>query len=263
MIHDEAAWSLINLLVGIPASMALVSYSWAVYKTNRIRRLRKWPGYRTFLWFAGIFCCSAALVGPLAALSSHSFTWHMAGHLLLGMLGPLLLVLAAPMTLVLRTLEVHRARYISKHLSSRVARFYAHPITASLLNIGGLWILYTTGLFHAMHTSLLLHIFVHLHVFAAGYLFTISIIYIDPVSHRHSFRFRTAIFIVALAGHGILSKYLYAYPPAGVELEDARLGAMLMYYGGDAVDLLIIIVLFHQWYRAGRRRLLPAAVTEQ
>ncbi|MCG3088965.1 cytochrome c oxidase assembly protein [Sporosarcina cyprini] len=252
-----------NLFFGLPACVALLAYSWAVYKTNRVQRLRKWPVHRTILWFAGVFCCLAALVGPLAALSRHSFTWHMTGHLLLGMLGPLLMVLAAPMTLVLRTLDVNRARRMTRFLSSRVAGFFIHPITAFLINIGGLWILYTTGLFQVMHSNWLLHIFVHIHVFAAGYLFTISMIYIYPLAHRHSFRFRTAVFIMALAGHGILSKYLYAYPPAGVEIEDARLGAMLMYYGGDAVDLLVIIVLFHQWYRAGRRRPLPAAVAEQ
>jgi len=261
-MHKEAAWYLMNLFFIIPACVGLLAYSWAVYKTNRVHRLRKWPVYRTFLWFAGIFCCLATLVGPLAVLSRHSFTWHMAGHLLLGMLGPLLLVLAAPMTLVLRSLNVNRARRISKLLSSRVARFYTHPVTASLLNIGGLWILYTTGLFQAMHTSLLLHTIVHMHVFTAGYLFTISIINIDPVAHRYSFRFRTAVFILALAGHGILSKYLYAYPPVGVEIEDVRLGAMLMYYGGDAVDLVLIIILFHQWYRKSRRRTVYATLTE-
>ncbi|QTD41801.1 cytochrome c oxidase assembly protein [Sporosarcina sp. Te-1] len=259
MVHHEAAWSLTDLLFGLPACAVLLLYSWAVVKSNRIRRLRKWPVYRTVLWFAGVLCASAALIGPLAALSHHSFTWHMVGHLLLGMLGPLLMVLAAPMTLVLRTLDVKTARRLSKLLSSPVMRFYTNPIVASLLNIGGLWILYTTGLFQAMHTNLLLHVLVHLHVFAAGYLFTISLIYIDPVSHRHSFRSRTVVFIAALAGHGILSKYLYAYPPNGVEIGDARLGAMLMYYGGDAVDLLLIIVLFHQWYRSARRKPVPAA----
>ncbi|MBB4825610.1 putative membrane protein [Sporosarcina luteola] len=259
MVPHEAGWSLTDLLFGLPACAALFLYSWAVYKSNRIGRLRQWPVYRTVLWFAGVLCISAALVGPLAAQSHHSFTWHMASHLLLGMLGPLLMALAAPMTLVLRTLDVRKARRISKLLSSRAVGFYTNPIIASLFNIGGLWILYTTGLFQAMHANLLLHVLVHLHMLAAGYLFTISMIYIDPVSHRHSFRFRTAVFIVALAGHGILSKFLYAYPPHGVEIEDARAGAMLMYYGGDAVDLLLIIVLFHQWYRSARRKPLPAA----
>ena len=98
------------------------------------------------------------------------------------------------------------------------------------------------------------HIVVHIHVFIAGYLFTISLLYIDPVSHRFSFLFRTVVFILALAGHGILSKFIYAYPPEGVLIEQASVGAMLMYYGGDAVDLLLIIILFKHWYQSNRPR---------
>src|SRR5690606_21044179 len=159
-----------------------------------------------------------------------------------------------PTTLLLRTLNVRSARHLSRLLKSKLSRFYTHPIVASLLNIGGLWVLYTTGLFNAMHHSLLLHLLIHIHVFVAGYLFTISIIYIDPVSHRFSYKYRTIVFIIALAGHGILSKYLYAYPPAGIPVEQARTGAMLMYYGGDAVDVLLIFVLFLHWHRSARPR---------
>lgn len=178
----------------------------------------------------------------------------MMGHLLLGMLAPLLVALAAPMTLLLRTLKVHAARKLSRLLQRRLIRFFTHPIVASFLNIGGLWLLYTTSLYTAMHTNLLLHIFVHMHVFIAGYLFTISLLYIEPVSHRFSFQFRTIVFILALAGHGILSKFIYAYPPDGVPVAQARSGALLMYYGGDAVDLLLIFILFRHWYQSARPR---------
>lgn len=50
------------------------------------------------------------------------------------------------------------------------------------------------------------------------------------------------------AWNGILSKFLYAYPPDGVPIEEARAGAMLMYYGGDAIDLVMIVLLFRGWY---------------
>ncbi len=177
----------------------------------------------------------------------------MAGHLFVGMLGPLLLALGAPVTLLLRTLPVRRARQVSRLLRSRIAGFYIHPVTAAMLNIGGLWMLYTTGLFAAMHHHLWLHILVHAQVFAAGYLFTVSMLAIDPLSRRFSYTYRTIVFILALAGHGILSKFLYAYPPHGVPVEEARAGAMLMYYGGDAVDLAIIVLLFRGWYLSANR----------
>ena len=258
-MHD-AHFLLTDLLFSIPALLAIGFYIGAVIMTNRRGHLRKWPWLRTVSFIAGALFAAAALIGPLARQSHADFTAHMAGHLLLGMLAPLLIALAAPMTLVLRTLNVHLARKLSRLLQSSFVGFFTHPIVASILNIGGLWLLYTTGLYSAMHANIWLHIIIHIHVFLAGYLFTISLIYIDPVFHRFSFTCRTVVFIVALAGHGILSKFIYAYPPAGVPVEQARTGAMLMYYGGDAVDLLLIFILFKQWYQSVRPRKLVSVV---
>ncbi|GEN84192.1 membrane protein [Sporosarcina luteola] len=258
-MHD-AHFLLTDLLFGFSALLAIGLYIGAVLLTNGRGRLRKWPLHRSFSFVAGVLLAVMAVVGPFARLSHDDFTTHMAGHLLLGMLAPLLIALAAPMTLLLRTLNVRLARKLSRLLQSSFVGFFTHPIVASILNIGGLWLLYTTGLYSAMHTNIWLHIVIHIHVFLAGYLFTISLIYIDPVFHRFSFTYRTVVFIVALAGHGILSKFIYAYPPAGVPVEQARTGAMLMYYGGDAVDLLLIFILFKHWYQSVRPRKLVLGV---
>jgi putative membrane protein len=62
--------------------------------------------------------------------------------------------------------------------------------------------------------------------------------------------------VLFLAAHGILAKYLYGHPPAGVPAGAGRAGAELMYYGGDLIDLALIVVFCWQWYRAtdpGRR----------
>lgn len=214
---------------------------------------RDWPLYRTVLWVAGILCCIAA-AGPIASWSHNYFSMHMMGHLLLGMLGPLLMVLSAPVTLILRMLPAAYARRGARLLKSRFFWFISHPATAATLNIGGLWLLYTTNLFTRMHEQPLLYLLVHLHVFLAGYLFTASFISIEPSSHKKSFVPRAAILITALAGHGILSKYLYAHPPAGVSMDQARIGAVLMYYGGDMIDLFIIIFFCLEWYHLRRPR---------
>ncbi|WP_438314243.1 cytochrome c oxidase assembly protein [Sporosarcina sp. FA9] len=255
-MHHEAFFQITatDLLFGISAVVALISYLGAVLRNNRSSRLRKWSNHKTFFWILGVFIASTAVVGPLAKISHDNFTYHMIGHLLLGMLGPLLMALGAPVTLLLRSLNVRAARKVSKILKNRLVSFFTQPIVTSVLNIGGLWVLYTTDLFVEMHDNLLLYVLVHIHVFAAGYLFTISILYTDPVSRRYGYVYRTVVFIITLAGHGILSKYIYAYPPEGVVLEQARAGAMLMYYGGDTVDLVLIFILFHHWYRSHHRR---------
>ncbi|UQU62557.1 cytochrome c oxidase assembly protein [Couchioplanes caeruleus] len=225
------------------------------------RRGGWWPAERTISWIAGLVAAMAALVGPLADAAHHDFTAHMVGHLLLGMTAPLLLVLAAPLTLALRALPVARARTLSHLLASRPVRTLTHPVTAAVLNGGGLWLLYTTGLYGAMSDHAWIHVAVHLHVLAAGYLFTASVIGVDPAPHRPGRRTRAAVLIAFLAAHATLAKSVYGHPPAGVLPADARTGAELMYYGGDLIDLVLIYLFCRQWFQAAdpARRNRPAA----
>jgi putative membrane protein len=238
------------VIIGALAAVAL----FYVVPAVRNRARRPWPRYRSVLWIAGLLVLLVATVGPVAAASETSFTGHMLGHLLIGMLTPLLFVLAAPVTLALRSLDVVPARRLSALLRMPVVRFFVHPVVATVLNIGGLWLLYTTELFPAMHESALLMLAVHAHVFIAGYLFTASMISIDPAPHRPGYLYRAIVLVAALAGHDILAKYLYGHPPIGVEAAQAEAGGLLMYYGGDAIDLVLIIALCAQWFAATRPR---------
>lgn len=241
-----------TLVILFFAGMILL-YLTAVHFSNY--RYKPWPLYRLFFWSAGIFSAGAALIGPISDAAHTDFKAHMLVHLLLGMIAPLLLALSAPVTLIFRTVSVKFGRRLSRVLKSRALRFFSHPLTASVLNIGGLFVLYTTDLFQLMHENPIVYILVHFHIFIAGYLFAAAIISIDPAPHRFSFIYRSAILILALAGHGILSKYIYANPPANVPRNAAEAGGMLMYYGGDTVDVLLIIILCWQWYKSERPRL--------
>lgn len=245
-----------QLVLALPFILALIMY--LVAAINSSRRYKPWPLYRTVCWTLGVLSALISVAGPLANLAHMDFSVHMIGHLLLGMLAPLLMALAAPMTLVLRTLSTPLARRLSHLLRRWPSRLYTHPIVASFLNIGGLWLLYTTELYSLMHEYTLIHLMVHIHVFAAGYLFTVSMVYIDPIPHRYSFFYRSIVLILALAGHGILSKVIYAHPPAGTLTEQAQLGGKIMYYGGDVIDMGIIFILCLQWFRSTRPRIRPS-----
>jgi putative membrane protein len=241
-----------QLILALPFILALLIYLVAFIVTKR--KKKSWPLYRLVLWIAGVSCALASVSGPLAARTHLDFTAHMLGHLLLGMLAPLLMVAAHPMTLILRSLNVVLARRLTLILKSRLLRFISHPITASFFNVGGLWVLYTSSLYQTMQHNTLLHIMVHIHVFLAGYLFTSAIIHMDPQPHRTSYLYRSSILIIATAFHGILSKYIYAHPPIGVPADQAKIGGMLMYYGGDVIDLMLITILCYQWFKDSRPR---------
>lgn len=250
-LHHEI-WSLLDFLLFVFILIILIIYIVSTVISNR--HYKRWPLYRSVFWVLGLICVAIAVIGPLAHRAHNDFTIHMLVHLLLGMFAPIFIALAAPMTLFLRTLNVKAARRLSSVLKSKPLQILTHPIIATSLNLGGLWILYTTNLYSMMHKSILLHLFIHFHVFIAGYLFTTSMIYIDPISHRYSYKYRSIILIVASAGHGILSKYIYAHPPAGVVTAQAEIGSVLMYYGGDLIDIVLIFILCLQWFRSSKPR---------
>lgn len=232
--------------------LAAILYLAAVYFSNQ--KYRNWPWYRIIFWSFGILSAAAALFGPLAEQAHLDFRMHMAVHLLLGMLAPLLIAMSCPMTLLLRTLDISAARTVTAVLKSPPFRLINHPVTAALLNIGGLYVLYLTSLYHLMHESAFLYAVIHLHIFLAGYLFTVSIVYFDVTPHRFSFLYRSIVLIVALAGHKILAKTLYATPPVGVPRTEAEAASMLMYYGGDLIDAVLIFYLCWHWYKSTAKR---------
>ncbi len=246
-IQHEVVNGIAQIILLFPFLMGLIIYFLAIIISHR--KQRSWTIYRTLCWVTGSTFAIIAIVGPLAERAHIDFSIHMLIHLFLGMLAPLLMVLAAPITLTLRALSVQHAKLLTNWLRSRFIRIISDPVIASILNIGGLWLLYTTDLFATMHENVILYVVIHLHIFLAGYVFTLSFIYIEPTPHRRSYLYRSVMIVLALAGHGILAKYLYANPPAGVSYRQGEIGSMLMYYGGDLVDMMIIVILCWQWYK--------------
>lgn len=227
---------------------AVLSYLVLAVWTNQ--RYSTWPMRRYMFWFIGVVAAGLSVVGPLADAAHTSFSAHMIGHLLLGMLAPILLLYGKPLTLIMRGLPTKEARRLSRLLNSRFVAVASHPISTAFLNFGSLFILYRTDVFVWMHQSTWVYALVHIHVLLAGYVFTWSMLCADLTIHRHSFRLRTAVLIVAFAAHKVLAKTLYAMPPSGVTTGEGENGALIMYYGGDLIDLVLIILFCHSWYRA-------------
>lgn len=221
-----------------------------------------WP-----LWRGGFFLLGSTLLA--VAFWPSSMAWahadlvgHMTLHLLIGMFAPLAWVLAAPVTLLLRTLPQAGGKRVVALLQGRFVRFVAHPVTALLLNIGGMYVLYLTPLYAASLESWLLHYAIHLHFLLAGYLFCWAILAGPDVSpHRLSLRFRLGVLFAAIATHSLLGKLMYSqgWPRGtGHSLEEIRAAAQWMYYGGDLAEGLLAVVLLTLWLRrpVGRREAL-------
>jgi cytochrome c oxidase assembly factor CtaG len=95
---------------------------------------------------------------------------------------------------------------------------------------------------------------VHLHLLIGGYLFAIALISVDPLPHRPGYQHRSIVLILVLTGPGILAKYLFAHPAAGVAGSAAEAGSVLTYSGGDSVEVMIMIILGWCWCQSERPR---------
>jgi putative membrane protein len=249
-MHEHGGGISLMELIGFGLLMAIAVYVVAAYRTGARGH---WPAHRIILWIGG--CLVTALSLQVATSRHDDFVAHTVAHVGLGMLAPLLLVLAGPVTLALRSLDVVPARRLARLLKSWPFRFVGHPVTAGVLTLGGLWLLYVGGLYGSLHNNGLLFAVVHLHVFVSGYLFTAAIIGIDPNLHRAGWVLRAAALCAVMAGHSIISTYLAGHPPAGVSPSQAEAGSMVMYYGGGVVAVALAVVFCGAWYReAGHRR---------
>jgi cytochrome c oxidase assembly factor CtaG len=169
---------------------------------------------------AGSFCTAAAVLPPIAS-HDELFPVHVGQHLLLGMAAPAFLALSAPVTLALRTLPRRPRRILLRLLHGFPVAVLAAPATAVVLDLGGLYALYLTGLYQAAEHDDLVHAAVHIHMFLAGCLLSWAVIGLDPVRRRPGTWVRLTALIIAAAGHDTLAKLIYAWPDqalAGVEV---------------------------------------------
>ena len=147
---------------------------------------------------------------------------------------------------------------------SRPLRLVTSAPVVLLLDLGGLYAYYLTPVFGWTHLHPAAHLLVHVHMVAAGYLLSGYLIGGDPLPHRGTARVRLLVLLVAFAAHDVLAKLMYAHAlPAVATAEEARSAAVLLYYGGDAVELGVAVALLAQWYAASGRDLARQRRREQ
>jgi putative membrane protein len=240
----------------LPASLvagAALTYLLGVVAFRR--RGHRWPVSRSVAAVGGFTSLATAVLPPLT--DSDYFPTHVAEHLVLTMLAPLLLALSAPVTLAVRTLPVAGRRLLLTAVHSRPAGLLAFAPTVLVLQVGGTYAYYLTGLFEAAEQHPVLHVAVHAHLFTAGCLLSWYLVGRDPMPARDEVRTRLTVLLIAAAGHDVLAKLLYAglLPHGGGSPGEVRAGAHLMYYGGDAIEVALAVALLVPWYARGGRRL--------
>lgn len=258
-MHRHTAGSpFMFVLLILVAAMALL---YPVLAIRQHKQGRPWPWTRTAVFLAGCGLLGWGLLPQYLPFAEADFRKHMLQHLFMGMFAPLGLVIAAPVTLLLRTMPALAGRRLSRLLRKSLLRVIANPVTALVINTGGMALLYFTPLYEGIMMRPALHCLLHVHFVAAGCLYTWAIAGPDPGPHRPSVPMRLVVLGAAVVFHSILAQMIYAGALVAVSAPAVQLqhGAELMYYGGDVAEMLLAFALVTTWrpnnsYHPGPRR---------
>jgi putative membrane protein len=236
--------------VFLPALVVgLIASAYVLLALREKNAQRAWSRWRLAAFLSGSFLLALGFLPQCLPYATGDFRKHMLQHLLIGMLAPIGLVMAAPVSLILRSVPSRLGKAIIRLLRSRPLFLLANPITALLLDFGGLAIMYFTPVYvRAMSHPALQHL-LHLHFLAAGCLFTWVIAGPDPAPHRPSVPMRLLVLGVAITAHSILAQMMYAgaFVAVPVSVPELQGGATLMYYGGDIAEILLAFALVTTW----------------
>jgi putative copper resistance protein D len=259
------------LVIGILVTLVALYIKGVVVLT---KRGDKWPVGRTISFALGISVIDYATSGGLGVYAQFSFSYHMLAHMLLAMLAPIGLVLGAPMTLALRTLPQGRTPSergvrgsLLAALHSKIGTLATNPVVALLIFDGSLFILYFTDLFSGMMQSHLGHLVMNLHFIAAGFLFFLVVIGIDPNPRKIPHLVKIVVLFAAMSIHAFFSVALMSTttlidkgyfgslqtPWVGDLLADQKLGGSIGWAMGEIPILIALVATFINWRREDSR----------
>jgi putative membrane protein len=229
---------------------------------------RRWPLWRTAVFFLGLVALLAALASPIDSYATVSFAVHMVQHMLLTVAAAPLLMLGAPIRPLLRGLPVWVRSSIVRPLARArsirtLVHLVRHPLVAAALYVGGLYAWHLPNLYDAALLDARVHVIEHAWFFITALIFWSVVI--DPEPFRATLEYGTRLPYLLVLGAaqntvlgGILSfssRLLYkAYARIpdttafGMDpLTDQRVGGAIMWVVGDFAFLSAASVAFFLW----------------
>lgn len=261
-----------DTFLGVGALVLGGAYVFGVVRLHR--RGDRWPIGRTLSWVAGCAAMLFATGSGVRSYGSAMFSVHMVEHMTLNMFVPVLLVLGAPVTLALRVLPSAGPgappgprEWIVRAVHSPFTAFLSNPITAFVLFVGSLYVVYFTPLFDTFVRYHWGHEFMAVHFLITGYLFYWGIIGVDPGPRRLPFIGRLALLFAIMPFHaffGIATMTMtsplggnfyrgLALPWVHSLTDDQHLGGAIAWGASEVPLVMVVVALVTQWARQDRR----------
>ena len=258
-------------LIGSGAVLLAVLYLLGIIRLRR--RGDRWPRGASFAWLSGCLVLLVTSSSGLKAYGSAMFSVHMAEHMILNMFVPVLFVLGGPVTLALRALTPAgdgRApgprEWLLWLLHSRVTVVLSHPVTAFVLFVASLYVVYFTPLFNTLVRYHWGHELMSVHFLLVGYLFFWGIIGIDPGPRRLPFLARLGLLFAVMPFHAFFGIAVMTmtsvvggpfYRNVGLPWlsslsADQHLGGAIAWGSSELPVILVVVALVAQWARDDR-----------
>jgi putative copper resistance protein D len=211
---------------------------------------------------AGLAVMVFATCGSIAVYDQVLFTAHMAGHLALVMVAPALLAAGRPLALTLAAARPARRQRLARIATGRVVSLLTAPplalVSYTVVIVGS----HLTGLMDVIMRNAWAGQVEHLVYLVAGYQFFVLIVGDEPIRWRLSSPARWLLLALAMAVDtftGIVlmqgTHAVHLEPSAlGVDaLADTHTGGAIMWFGGDGIMAVIMVVLVVGWLRTADR----------
>jgi cytochrome c oxidase assembly factor CtaG len=226
-----------------------------------VRRARRsgtrWPALHTASFLAGLGGCALATNSSIAVYDMSLFTAHMIGHLMLVMLAPALLMAAQPLNLLLAATDGARRQRIERILHGRVVSLLTAPPVAlasyTVVIVGT----HLTGLMNQIMRHTWAGQLEHLAYLLLGCQFFAVVLGNPPIRWKLAAPARLFMLALSMAvdtftGVTLLQTTVAVSmsppPDAHVNpLTDTQTGGAIMWFGGDAIMAVIMVVIAVGW----------------
>jgi cytochrome c oxidase assembly factor CtaG len=220
------------------------------------RRGRRWPGWRTACYLAGVGCVVVAVQSGLAAYDDSVFALHMVQHVLLMMVAPPLLAFGAPVTLAMQASRRGTQEKIAKFLRSPAVEVLGSPAFAFVTAWCVMFGYFLTGFYAFSLTHFPVHVATHVIFLLTGCLYCWQIICADPVRRRLPFPMRLAYAATAVPLTAVIAVALMtrasSIAPAHT-LADTHAGGLVLLVTGEVIALGEVAYVAWRWSAYKRR----------
>ena len=209
-----------------------------------------WPVRRTASFLAALAAAVLTWNSGIAVFGHGAFAVRMVMHLLLIMVVPAFWVAGHPLELLRSSLSERSASAFDAVVASPVARAVTFPGTVLVVYAMVVVLTHLTGFMQVMAGSMGLHYSEQALYLVAGLLFFHTAIGVDVLPNRPAYFARFVLMLIAMGVDTLVGVVLMLAPSTmfpAYDVEGVHLGGAIMWVGGDALMMVIMVLLGRLW----------------